>query len=64
MKITVNGTAQEVSAGTLEALLTELAYGGKVATAVNGAFVAAGARAACALQAGDQVEILAPQQGG
>jgi len=36
----------------------------KVATAVNGDFVPAGARAQRALGDGDRVEVLAPMQGG
>ncbi|TDK45737.1 sulfur carrier protein ThiS [Antarcticimicrobium luteum] len=51
MKITINGTATEVRADTLAAVLDELGYGGaKVATAVNESFVPAAARAHTALQ--------------
>ncbi|MEE3069490.1 MAG: sulfur carrier protein ThiS, partial [Pseudomonadota bacterium] len=46
MKITVNGTAQDVQASTLAALLAELGYGeAKVATALNEGFVPSGFRA-------------------
>lgn len=65
MKIELNGEAQEVRAGTLAEVLDELGYGeAKVATAVNGAFVPAGARAGRALAEGDRLEVLAPRQGG
>lgn len=65
MKITINGTATEVRADTLAAVLDELGYGGaKVATAVNESFVPAAARAHTALSPGDRVEIVAPRQGG
>jgi sulfur carrier protein len=59
MKIIVNGAAQEVGAATLAEALVELGYAG----ALNGDFVPAAARDR-ALAAGDQLEILAPRQGG
>ena len=65
MKITVNGTAQEVTATELPALLDELGYGeAKVATALNEDFVAATAREGVTLSEGDRLEIVAPRQGG
>lgn len=65
MRIIVNGAAREVSAPDLAAALTELGFGAAVvATAVNGEFVAAVARGTTALAAGDQLEVLAPMQGG
>ena len=65
MKITINGTATEVQAETLAAVLDELGYGeAKVATAVNESFVAAAARGQTALSHGDRVEVVAPRQGG
>jgi len=65
MKITVNGTAQETAAETLDALLQELGYGAaKVATAVNEDFVPATIRPEQRLNDGDRVEIVAPRQGG
>jgi sulfur carrier protein len=65
MKITVNGTAQETAAPTLDALLQELGYGAaKVATAVNEDFVPAALRREQRLNDGDRVEIVAPRQGG
>ena len=65
MKITVNGTATEVRADTLAAVLDELGYGeAKIATALNEDFVPAAARGQTALSPGDRVEIVAPRQGG
>ena len=65
MKIELNGETREVRADRLAAALEELGYGGTtVATAVNGAFVPATARAERGLAEGDRVEVLAPRQGG
>lgn len=65
MKIIVNGTAHEVQASTLAALLAELGYGdAKVATALNEAFVPTGVRASTPIKDGDRIEIVSPRQGG
>jgi sulfur carrier protein len=66
MKIIVNGDAHEVSAAaSLARALDELGFGGAVvATALNGEFVASGARGDVVLSEGDRVEVLAPMQGG
>jgi sulfur carrier protein len=65
MKITVNGVERELDAATLAAALQALDYGGAVvATALNGHFVVARARAATHLAEGDRIEIVAPRQGG
>ena len=65
MKIILNGDAAEVSGATLQAVLDECGFAdARVATAVNGEFVAKTARADCALSDGDRVEVLAPMQGG
>lgn len=65
MRIEVNGEAREIGVATLDELLRELGMGeARVATAVNGDFVPAGARAQRGLADGDRVEILAPMQGG
>ena len=65
MKISVNGKARDVDAGTLAALLVELDYGETtVATALNQGFVRAVDRAATPLVEGDVVEIVTPRQGG
>ena len=63
--IVVNGEAVRSPAKTLAALLDELGYGdAKIATAVNGSFVSAGQRSDVRLQNGDQIEVVAPRQGG
>ena len=65
MIVQLNGERFETGATTLLALLEEAGYGAAtVATALNGAFVAREARAETEVQAGDQVEVLAPMQGG
>lgn len=65
MRIRVNGAWHEVHSAALAAVLGELGYGERtVSTAVNGEFVAAVARERTALIEGDQVEVLAPMQGG
>ncbi|MDE2306833.1 MAG: sulfur carrier protein ThiS [Xanthomonadaceae bacterium] len=65
MQIIVNGDARDVDAGTLAQALERLDYAAAVvATAVNGHFVPALARASTALCDGDRVEIVAPMQGG
>jgi len=64
MKIVVNGEPREVAADTLSELLVECEFSGRVATAVNEAFVSASLRERHILHDGDRVEILAPMQGG
>lgn len=63
--LVVNGEAREAMAGSLAELLEEFGYKGvKVATALNGEFVAERMRAETRLAAGDRIEIVAPRQGG
>ena len=63
--IVVNGVATATHAQTLAELLVALGYGAtKVATAVDGAFVAERARAGHRLAEGASIEIVAPRQGG
>ena len=65
MKIIVNGAELELAATTLAEALLALEYADAVvATALNGSFVAARARAATRLAEGDRIEIVAPRQGG
>lgn len=64
MHILVNGEPRTVIAATLEAALAELGYAGRLATALDGEFVPASRRAACALNEGSALEIVAPMQGG
>ncbi len=61
----VNGEPAETAADTLAALVVSLGFAEtSVATALNGAFVPRGQRAATLLSHGDKVEIVAPRQGG
>jgi len=53
MKIQINGEARDVRGPMLADALEELGYDGKVATAVNEAFVAKTQRAAFVLNDGD-----------
>jgi sulfur carrier protein len=65
MKIEINGEPHDIAATTLAEALEELGMGeARVATAVNGLFVPAGARAETVLAPGDRVEVLAAMQGG
>ena len=64
MQIDLNGRALTVTAQTLGAALAELGLNGPLATALNGHFVAATARAATVLHNGDRIEALSPMQGG
>ena len=65
MKLLLNGDPITTEAATLDAVLTENGYAdATVATAVNGDFVPATLRASHALNEGDQIEVLAPMQGG
>ncbi len=65
IRLVVNGEPREAHARSLLELVDQLGYRGlKVATALNGDFVAEGQRAATRLRAGDAVEIVAPRQGG
>ncbi|MEE4346283.1 MAG: sulfur carrier protein ThiS [Paracoccaceae bacterium] len=65
MRIEVNGEARDLTATTLAQALIDLGWGeAKVATALNGEFVPAAARATQTLRDGDRIEVLAPMQGG
>ncbi len=64
MKITLNGEVREVRAATLDELLAECSFSGRVATAVNEQFIPSGSRTSKTLDEGDRIEILAPMQGG
>ena len=65
MKIILNGDSREVSAQSLAMALDELGFANAVvATALNGEFVSARNRAATGLSEGDELEVLAPMQGG
>ncbi len=65
MKIVLNGKPQETAAKTLAELCAAVGLGdAKVATALNGDFVPAGARARRTLAQNDKIEIVSPRQGG
>lgn len=64
MKIEINGQPRDVRGPMLADVLGELGLDGKIATAVNEAFVARTQRAAYVLKDGDRVEVVAPRQGG
>jgi len=65
LKISVNGDPVTTGAGSVAELLAELGFGAKrVATARNGDFMPAHARAATRLAHGDRIEIVAPRHGG
>ena len=65
MRIFLNDDAHDVDAATLAAALESLGFAGrKVATAVNGRFVASAARPSMKLADGDRIEVVAPMQGG
>lgn len=64
MKITINGTPHHTSTASLADTLRDAGFTGRVATAVNGAFIPEPLRASTPLNQGDAVEVLAPMQGG
>lgn len=69
LEIVVNGRPVVTTASTLAVLVerqmaADAPAGVKVATAVNGHFVAAALRATTLLQPGDRIEIVSPRQGG
>ncbi|WP_111558725.1 sulfur carrier protein ThiS [Paracoccus sediminilitoris] len=65
MKIELNGTPHDIAAATVADALAELGWAdARVATALNGDFLPAAARATQPLQDGDRLEVLAPMQGG
>ncbi|HEX2842948.1 sulfur carrier protein ThiS [Hyphomicrobium sp.] len=65
LQIAVNGAALATAAETLADLVVEQGFGGtKVATAVNGEFVAERLRASTKLMSADRIEILSVRQGG
>jgi sulfur carrier protein len=65
MRLVVNGEPQDVPAATLADALQSLDLAeAKVATALNGEFVPARARASTLVKDGDRIEIVAPRQGG
>ena len=65
MKIIVNGAEREIAAATMADALDQLDYGeAVVATALNSHFVPVSARSSTLLADGDEIEVVAPMQGG
>ncbi|HEX6830641.1 MAG TPA: sulfur carrier protein ThiS [Methyloceanibacter sp.] len=65
MQILVNGEPVATDARTLAELCVKLGFAkAKVATAVNGSFVASAKRGLTPLAPKDEIEIVAPRQGG
>ncbi len=65
MRITVNGQDTDVAARDLTGLLNEMEYEfTQLAIAVNQQVVPRGRWAETTLNAGDQIEIITPRQGG
>jgi sulfur carrier protein len=65
MRVIVNGEQKEISSMRVDALLSELEYEGThFAIALNFDVVPKSRWAETALQAGDEIEIITPRQGG
>ena len=65
MRVTVNGEQREITSASVDALLSELDYEGThFAVAVNFDVLPKSRWAETALQAGDEIEIITPRQGG
>lgn len=65
MQILLNGESRDCAATDLAALIDELGLASaRVATALDGDFVAARARGSATLRPGSSVEIVGPMQGG
>jgi sulfur carrier protein len=65
LKVLLNGEPFATEARTLDELCANLGFSeAKIATAVNGSFIPASIRAATQLAPADEIEIVAPRQGG
>jgi sulfur carrier protein len=65
MRVIVNGEQREIAASSVDALLAELDYEGThFAIALNYDVVPKSRWAETRLQAGDEIEIITPRQGG
>ncbi len=65
MRVTVNGEQREIASGSVAALLAELDYEGThFAIALNYDVVPKSRWAETPLNAGDEIEIITPRQGG
>jgi len=65
MRVIVNGEQREISSSRIDALLAELEYEGThFAIAVNYDVLPKSCWAETQIQAGDEIEIITPRQGG
>jgi sulfur carrier protein len=65
VQILLNGEPVATDARNLDELCAQLGFAeAKIATAINGSFVAAHNRATTRLAPADAIEIVAPRQGG
>ena len=65
MRVIVNGEQREISAGSVDVLLSELEYEGThFAIALNFDVVPRARWAQTPLKHGDEIEIITPRQGG
>ena len=65
MRLTVNGESREIASASVDALLAELEYEGThFAIALNFDVLPRSRWAQMPLQAGDEIEIITPRQGG
>jgi sulfur carrier protein len=65
LQILLNGEPFVTEARDLASLCAALGFAdARIATAVNGSFVAVASRTATALAEADEIEIVAPRQGG
>jgi sulfur carrier protein len=65
MRVTVNGEQREIASRSVDALLSELEYEGThFAIALNYDVLPRSQWAQTPLQAGDEIEIITPRQGG
>jgi sulfur carrier protein len=65
MRVTVNGEQREIASRSVEALLSELKYEGThFAIALNYDVLPRSRWSQTQLQAGDEIEIITPRQGG
>lgn len=65
MNVTVNGESHEINTQSLTNALSELGFSStSVAVAINGVFVPRIHWQDTELRSGDQLEVLAPMQGG
>jgi len=65
LKVLLNGEPFATEAHTLDELCSSLGFAkARIATAVNGSFIPASNRSATQLAPSDEIEIVAPRQGG